>query len=231
VFEIVNAFFKGVHDTAVHNSGFGYIDACSVRYYPESDSMSFGYGDVDRFCVDNKFRRGRFIAEFDGQVFEEGVTVSIVTDSLYVDDLLYEATMEISNSGLNSENLPEYLLIVSSSTVILPDTNKQNGISMEADYLLVWAEGSTTPEIHEDDTYQVEGTASGISSDLYAFSVQIQEPLSNYLDCCWISYGFSQITVPVAQYPTGTIDYISEDGCNNEMHFYFNDNLFYEIIK
>ncbi|NTV83517.1 MAG: hypothetical protein HGA23_04350 [Bacteroidales bacterium] len=231
VFEIINAFFKGIHDTAVINSGFGYIDACSVRYYPDEDSMSYGYGEVDRLCQDNKFRRGRFMANFDGQIFEEGVTAFIVTDSLFVDDLLYEATMEIKNSGLNTDNLPEFQVNVTSSLVILPDTNKVHGISLTADFVMVWDEGYTTPEVHEDDIYLVEGTAAGLSSDLYNFSVQIQDPLRNYLDCYWIMFGYSQITVSEAEYPTGNIDYIMEDGCFNEMYFYFNDNLFYHMIK
>jgi hypothetical protein len=231
VLEIVNAFFKGIHDTAVINSGFGYIDACSVRYYPEGDSMTYGYGTVNRLCQDNKFRRGLFRVMFTGDIFEVGVIANINTDSLFVDDLLYEATMDVENLGSNNNDLQEYTIKVTSSLLILPDTNEVNGVSITTDFSMEWAEGFLTPDVHEDDLYLLSGTATGLSSDLYSFSVIITDPLTNYLDCHWIFSGLSQLTVPEAEYPTGSIDYILSDGCFNEMHFLFNDNLFFEMIK
>jgi hypothetical protein len=96
---------------------------------------------------------------------------------------------------------------------------------------MLWQDGSLTPTIHEDDLYLVSGTAEGISSDGYEFTIAVQEPLYDYIDCFWISQGINQITVPSAAFPTGDIDYILDDGCFNAFHFYFNDNLFYDIIK
>jgi hypothetical protein len=231
ILEIVNAFFKGIHDTLIINNGYGYIDACDVIYYPSENSMIFGYGNVNRLCQDNKFRRGLFNVTFSGQVFLEGVTANIITDSLFVDDFLIEATMEIQNLGINDNNLPEYSLKVISGLIMIPDTTKINGVNLSTDFYMVWAEGSLTPPIHEDDIYLISGTASGVSSDGFEFSVDIQEPITDYVDCFWISQGINQITVPSAEFPTGDIDYITEDGCYNEFHFYFNDNLFYDFIK
>jgi hypothetical protein len=113
----------------------------------------------------------------------------------------------------------------------LQDTNKINGVNIAADFNMVWHEGSLTPAIHEDDIYLISGTASGVSSDGYEFFVETQEPLLNYLDCSWISQGKNKITVPSGEYTSGDIDYITEDGCYNEMHFHFNDNLFFDYIK
>jgi len=230
VLEIVNAFFKGVHDTLVLNLSYGYIDNCDVIYYPADNSMTFRYGEVNRFCQDNKFRRGLFQANFSGQVFEEGVNTNIKTDSLFVDDMLVEANLDIQNLGINDNNLPGYSLKVASCTIMLPDTSN-NIVSISADFIMEWAEGSTTPEIHEDDIYVITGTASGLSSDGFEFSIDIQDSLVDYLDCFWISQGISQITVPAGEFQTGDIDYISVDGCNNEIYFYFNNNLFYDFLK
>lgn len=231
VLEILNAFFKGIHDTVVMNCGFNYIDACSVRYYPESDSMTFGYGEVNRLCQDNKFRRGVYGVKFSGEVFDEGVTADLATDELFVDDMPYASAMVITSLGPNISNHPEYRIQVTSSLLTLPDTTVVNGVSITTDWIMEWSEGYLSPAVHEDDTYMITGIASGISSDLLEFSVEIQEPLRDYLDCHWISTGLNQLTVPSATYTTGTIDYLNEDGCNNEFHFYFNDNLFYEVIK
>ncbi len=231
ILEIVNAFLKGINDTLVLNSNYGFIDYCDVQYFPSENALRFSYGEVNRMCPDNKFRRGLYWANFSGPLFDEGISANIFTDSLFVDNLLVEANMDIKNLGLNSNNLPEYSLTVNSSMIMLPDTAKINGVSITTSYNMVWSQGSATPAIHEDDIYLISGTASGISSNGTDFSVAITESLTNYLDCFWISQGSSQITVPIAEFPTGDIDYIMEDGCNNEIHFYFNDNLFYHFIK
>lgn len=231
ILEIVNSFFKGVNDTLVNNNGYGYIDACDVTYHPNVNLMIFAYGNVNRMCQDNKFRRGLFNANFSGQVFQEGVTATLVTDSLFVDDYPVETTIEIKYLGLNGDNFPEYVLKVNTSLIMLPDTTKINGVSLTTDFLMVWSQGSQTPPIHEDDLYLISGTASGISADGYLFTATVLDSLYDYLDCFWISQGINQITVPSAEFPTGEIDYILVDGCFNEFNFYFNDNLFYDVIK
>jgi hypothetical protein len=104
LFEIVNAFLKGIHDTLVHETGYAYIDFCDVVYNQPENTMKFSYGLVNRLCDDNKFRRGLFCAEFTGVVFNKGVKALITTDSLFVDDFLTEASIEIENLGFNSQN-------------------------------------------------------------------------------------------------------------------------------
>jgi hypothetical protein len=231
ILEIVNSFFKGINDTLVVKYGYGFIDACDVTYYPSQNLIIYAYGNVNRMCQDNKFRRGLFNANFSGPVFQEGVTATIVTDSLFVDDYPVEATIEIQNLGLNGENFPEYSLIVDTSLIMLPDTSKINGISLKTDFLMIWLEGSQTPPIHEDDLFQISGTTAGISTDGYPFTTTVMDPLYDYVDCFWISQGINQITVPSAEFPSGEIDYIIDDGCFNKVYFYFNDNLFYDAIK
>jgi len=114
---------------------------------------------------------------------------------------------------------------------MLPDTTKTTGVKLKTNFILVWAEGSSTPAIHEDDLYLVSGTSSGFSSGGLEFSSEIKDSLYNYVDCFWISRGVHLITIPSAEFRTGDIDYISEDGCFNQIHFYFNENLFYDAIK
>jgi hypothetical protein len=231
IIEIVNSFFKGLNDSLVINNGYGYIDACDVSMRPSTNSINFGYGSVNRLCQDNKFRKGLFYATFTGQLFLDWTIADIETDSLFVDDLLVEAKIQIQNLGMNEDNLPEYSLKVISSNIMLPDTTRINGVKLTTDFLLIWAEGSLTPPIHEDDLYLMTGGSSGFSSDGIEFSTEIQDSLYNYVDCFWISRGINLITVPSAGVKTGDIDYITEDGCFNEMNFYFDGNLFYDIIK
>lgn len=231
ILEIVNAFFKGINDSLVVNHGYGYIDACDVSYHPSDNLIKFGYGPVDRFCEDGKFRKGNFSAIFTGALFQDWTIADIVTDSLFVDDFPVEANIQIKNLGLNENNLPEFSLQVISSDIMLPDTIEKNGVKLTTDYLMVWTEGYLTVPIHEDDLYLISGTAAGTSSDGIEFWTVIQEPLYDNVDCFWISQGIEQITVPSATFPTGDIDYITEDGCFNEVFFYFDENLFYDKMK
>ena len=231
IFEIVNSFFKGVNDSLVVNHGYGFIDACDVSYRPSENSIDFGFGPVDRYCQDGKMRRGLFTATFTGQLFQDWTEANIITDSLFVDDELNEAEIQIQNLGKNDLNLPQFMLKVISSNIMLRDTSKLYGVRLTTEYLLTWAEGSQTVPIHEDDLYMITGGAAGFSGDGIEFSTEIQDPLYDYVDCFWIARGVDQITVPSASVKTGTIDYITEDGCFNEIYFYFNDDLFYDVIK
>jgi hypothetical protein len=231
VLEIFNAFFKGINDTAVINHGYGYIDACDVTLYDDENLMTFGYGPFDRICQDGKFRRGLFSVEFSGTIFAEGVTAHLETDSLFVDDLLVIAIIDITNNGMNQDNKPAYSFKVISANVMLPDTNTVRVVNLTTDFIFSWEQGSSTPTVHEDDIFFNAGTSAGVSSDGYAFSVEIIEPLENYVDCFWISRGMSRITVPAAKIPSGEIDYIDNDGCFNEIHFIFNENLFFDFLK
>lgn len=231
VFEVVNAFFKGVNDSLVNQNGYGYIDNCDVTYLPSIQTLVFGYGTVDRMCQDGKFRRGNFVARFSGPMFEEGVIAHIFTDSLFVDDYPVQLVMDIEYLGLNDTLRPEYTMVIDSSLIMLPDTTKTQGIQIQANFTLTWEQGYSTLPIHEDDMFLVTGTANGISTDNYVFDLSIKSPLRNWLDCYWIYEGVSGIDVTSADFPTGEIDYVIEDGCFNEFYFYFNNSTFYDKIK
>lgn len=231
VLEIFNSFFKGINDTLVLNHGYGYIDACDVTYYEDENRLTFGYGPFNRMCQDGKFRRGMYHADFTGGVFLQGITAHLETDSLFVDDLPVEATIDIVNLGMSPENIPEYSFKVLSSRIVLPDTTMVSFVTFTTDFILDWTQGSSSPAIHEDDIFMISGTSSGVSSDGYNFSVEILDPLENYLDCFWVSQGMSRMTVPAAKIPSGEIDYIADDGCFNEIHFTFNENLFFDFLK
>lgn len=229
IFEVVNAFFKGVYDSLVLTSGYNYIDNCDVSYRVAQNAISYGYGPVDRYCDDNKFRRGSFLASFSGNIFDEGVIAHIETDSLFVDDLLVQIVMDIENLGLNLDNKPEFSMKVTFSDILLPDTTKLIGIKIQTDFTLVWEDGYSTPPIHEDDMFHITGNASGTSTDGYDFTLNLQQPSVNYLDCFWIYEERSQITVPAGVIQSGEI--VKEDTCYNEFFFYFDESKFFDKIK
>jgi hypothetical protein len=229
IFEIVNSFYKGVYDSLVNQNGYNFIDNCDVSYRPAQNALIFGYGNVDRMCADGKFRRGNISATFSGEIFVPNVTAHIETHDLFIDDKAIYVVADLENLGLNGQNLTEFSLVVDTSNIMLPDTTKVTGVKIKLDYLMVWQEGYNTPTHHEDDMFLVTGTASGISTDNYKFSLSIQQPFEDWLDCFWLDNGTSQITVPVASVPTGEI--VKEDTCSNLYYYHFNENTFFDAIK
>jgi hypothetical protein len=230
ILEVMNAFFKGIHDTNVVENGYGYIDNCDVVYIAGEQRLSFGYGDVDRYCQDDKFRRGSFVVNFSGPMFDPGVVGTLQTDSLLVNSNLVDCTILIENMGTGNNGLLVYSVRVTSSLIQIPDTSTYRTTTMQTEYLMEWSQGSSTPGIHEDDIYRISGTASGISSYGHEYSLEITSLLENAIDCFWISQGNSRITVPGATIVDGEIDYIISDGCFNKVYFFFNENQFFDYI-
>jgi hypothetical protein len=228
---VFNLFFEAIHDTALSNSGYAYLQDCSVEMPNNEQYMHFHYGDVDRKCSDSIFRRGTLYANFDGPVFAEGTTAVITTEDFYVEGGLVEASIQVSNLGKTATEKWSYSFKVNNSTISLADTVNPGTITYNTDLVYVWEVGDATWEQVDDDLLTITGSVSGYSIDGDYFSVDVEEDLYDRLDCFWIVTGQSKISIPSATALYGTINYLLEDGCNYEVHFIFNGNLFYEYLK
>jgi hypothetical protein len=229
--EIFNVILKGVTDTAVINSGYGYIDNCSIENFPDENLMHFHYGEVNRWCPDNKFRRGQYYANFSSSGFLPGVTAIITFDSLFVDDALVQGEITITNLGLNADNKFQFSYKVQNGLITKTDSANSFVIGYQTDFTVTWTQGSETPFVHDDDIMVLTGTSSGTSSKNQNFTLSVKEPVYDYFDCNWLVKGIYDITVPGAKVQTGTIDYITDDNCFYQVNFYFEDNLFFEYLK
>jgi hypothetical protein len=74
--------------------------------------------------------------------------------------------------------------------------------------------------------FQMTGIFSGISSGNYGFSGEL-DSLADNLNCPWILDGTIRLIIPGADYTSGTIDFISNDGCSNKMQYNFEGNIIY----
>lgn len=231
LFEVINIYFQGITDSAVLNSRYAYLDNCSIEYLPDADSMHFHYGPVNRWCPDNKFRRGAVYAHFTGPLFTEGSQVSLITDSLFVDDDHIEGQFHSEFLGNDGQGRKRFSISTDSCRVTLKDTLKLSVIRFSCDYTITWVEGAQTPNDHSDDMLAATGTVNGKSTDNYDFQSDITDPLVDFIGCNWIERGIHQISTPSAQVTTGTIDYISDDECNYAVNFYFGESYFYDYLK
>lgn len=227
--EIFNVFFKAVQDTTLISTGYSYIDACGVLR--GVDKLTFDYGQTDRLCPDNKFRRGTFVAVFNGEMFVEGTKATITPDDFFVDGDQVEGLIEIENLGKNTSDKVKYSFKLKTGKITWADTTQISFMQYAIDYQMTWQVGDHTPGIPEDDILTIIGKASGVSTLGDAFNLNINQDLYDRLDCNWIVLGITNLNIPSVQVLNGTIDYILEDDCNYRVNFNFNNNLFYHNLK
>ena len=229
--EIFYLFYKVTNIDSVLNGKYTFIDDCDVRYDAGSNQITFGYGAISRHCYDGKFRRNSYRASFNGNPDAAG-TVSVITfDSLFVNDDLVEGSVNITRLGPGPGNSGEWLVKVNQGTVERYSADDTVKLAYSSDYTFTLVEGGSTPENFDDDLFHVSGSTEGISAGKHSFSTLITDPLEVGLDCFWILAGKHEITVVQSEAGPGTIDYITGDGCNYRVDFYFDDHLFYDYLS
>lgn len=76
-----------------------------------------------------------------------------------------------------------------------------------------------------DITFLMGGTCAGISSKDYSFSATL-DSLKDNINCPWILDGKIHLSIPGAEYSTGIVDFIANDGCSNKMIYTFEGSTF-----
>jgi hypothetical protein len=77
-----------------------------------------------------------------------------------------------------------------------------------------------------DINFLMSGTCGGISSADWGFTASF-DSLNNNIDCPWILDGLINLTIPGDGYTTGTVDFITNDGCSNKMKYNFQGSIIY----
>ncbi len=222
-------FFRSLHDTTLANTGVSDIQTCDVSKSDTSSEIRYSYGNYPRFCDDGMHRQGDYYAILTGDMNSTGGKALITFDSLLVEfDMEIRGNMEVENLG-DIAGKPTYSLKITGGAIVKPDTinHKLDIILYNTDFIVTWQEGYQTPFLPDDDLLLIEGTSSGRTIDQNDFFLTVKEPIYNALNCFWMQQGIYEITVPGANKTLGTIDYITEDGCNYAVDFYFDNNRFY----
>jgi hypothetical protein len=74
--------------------------------------------------------------------------------------------------------------------------------------------------------FLMNGNCEGISSNGFRFSA-VFDSLTDNINCPWILDGLIHLTIPDGGYTSGTVDYITNDGCSNKMKYDFEGSIFY----
>jgi hypothetical protein len=131
-----------------------------------------------------------------------------------VDSIKLEGNLKITNTG--NANLRQFNFDVSGGKLTAPNGNYTRWNSHKE---ITQVEGLATPEIHIDDVFGVNGSASGeIKTNSFATSWEsnITEPLRKRYSCSWLSKGIVKIIrhnlspdskwIGILNYGNGTCD-------------------------
>ncbi len=166
------------------------------------------FGAVNCVGVDGRARRGKILAQFDGNYPDQGTVINISFQEYFVNDHRIAGSKQITNMGLNAAGNRVFKIEVNGSVI------KPGGLyfTWNSVRFREWKEGSATPLNPLDDLYVITGSTSGINTDGTSFSFSIIKPLVRRLLCNWFECGAIELTQPGV--PKITIDF-GNTGCDN----------------
>ena len=227
--QIFNIFFMVVSDSVLKETGSKNIFGANCTYQ-NTNGIVYVIDFLDYYtsCPDDKVRKGIITATLDKDFSEVDAVATLVFSNYVVNDLMLDGNNTISNSGLSLSNMQMYEHTIPSATLTLYDTVSHGSFHWESSKIFTWVEGMGTPDNHDDDVFEITGTANGADLDDVSFSAYIDEPLGDYFNCRWIRTGKTNLSTPGLDVKSGYIDYIGEDTCTNQVMYYFNGNPFYD---
>ena len=177
--------------------------------FPRIITIDFG----DEGCTMSRMneeivKKGKIIVEVTDSFMNQGATRTVTFVDFYVNDNLIEGTRLMANNGPNADGYYEFTMQLQNGKVTTPE-----GVEIEREYTRTrtWISGDDTPRYHWDDEFLIEGNESGLTSDGFAFTGTITEPLFKARNCPWFKSGVIATTVGEDEI---VIDY-GEGECDN----------------
>lgn len=177
--------------------------------FPRIITIDFG----DEGCSTSRMnediiKKGKIVVEITDQFMNQGATRTVTFVDFYVNDNLIEGTRLMANNGPNADGFYEFTLQLQNGKITTAE-----GVVIEREYTRTrtMIAGDDTPRYHWDDEFLVEGNGSGTTSDGFAFTNTITEPLYRARNCPWIKAGVTTTTVGEDEI---VIDY-GEGECDN----------------
>ncbi len=218
---IFNMIVKAQTDAALKANHVARIDSAQVTYNTNEDEFVFEYSG--KMCQDSARRSGKFEAEFDSSFLRPGSATMVLFDNYYDGTDLINGMDSIVYNGITSGNRMVFTNYVKNGMILKGLTNNAMITWSSENQFITNANSFTQPG---DIIFLVGGTCAGISSKGYRFSASL-DSLTDNINCPWILDGIIHLVIPDAGITTGTVDFITNDGCNNKMKYTFEENTFY----
>jgi len=215
-----NLLLRANLDSMIMNTGHGIIDQAIVAYLKPENTFNILYSG--KRCADSAVRNGLISIRLSGNFFTKG-TVSRVTFKGYSEDYhLFTGSDSLVNQGSS----PAGFLVMASfidSLIIYKDSTGNiywySSLVYNIPPMIKLPPDSNTP-------VNITGSAHGISSHSYNYSLQITSPLINDLNCPWFRDGIMQVSISGVDVPSGTIRFMNRTKCDNRVTYDFEGNLF-----
>ncbi|MFM2207539.1 MAG: hypothetical protein RL213_1514 [Bacteroidota bacterium] len=171
--------------------------------------------DFGASCIGNDSveRKGKIITDYTGDIFNEGVVITISFENYYVNGRHIEGTRTITNLGINDAGNMHWQVVASNMKSTDP-TGEWRSWNSTRDREMI--QGFGTPDI-SDDVFLINGTADGAFSDGNTFSANILN-LKRDFACSWIQEGY---IIGLIRGKVYSVDFGRD--CDNEVTITFPD--------
>lgn len=160
------------------------VDSTNISSFPKKVEIDFGSGCPD---IDGRVRKGKIRAEFSSRWSLTGARVTINFVNYYVDNVLFEGVIEMTNNGNYS-----YTTIVDRGKVT--SSSPAYTIEYECNQTTRWISGYNTDSLATDDIYEISGTAKGVNRKGQSYTTVIMQTLKKDMSCKWITKGQVELT-------------------------------------
>jgi len=218
---IFNMIVKAQINPALKANHVTWIDSAWVSYNTSESEFVFEFSG--KMCQDSVQRSGKFEAEFDSSFLKPGSTTMVLFDNYYDGTNRIDGTDSIVYNGITTGKRMVFTNYIEHGTILKGSANYTTITWSSERQFSTDANSFAQPG---NIIFLMEGTCTGISSKDYSFSATL-DTLTDNINCPWILGGIIHLSIPGSGYTTGTVDFITNDGCSNKMKYTFEGNTFY----
>ena len=170
------------------------VGECPVVTYKEPkgtypNTMTLDFKDHCK-CRPNDLRTGFVIVEQSGPMDTPGSSWLIHFDHFSINDVEFDASIELTVKTM-SNGIEVFTSETHEGEVHWPDGSVFT-LEMEEEMTLI--KGGNTPEILEDDVFEITGKGTGISMTKTPFILEVVDPLVRTHGCVYIRQGKLHVT-------------------------------------
>jgi len=183
---VVDDFLFGSNKSIENDCAVITIAPADTLNWPKT--ITIDYGDTNCLGKDNRYRRGKIIAQLPHRISDTLSFINIGFDSFYLNDNKMLGTIKYTNTGLNAENFNTFEIEISNAAVITSRgtiywSSSQNYVY---DFL-------NTPGPHLVNMLEATGEATGQLTNGRSFKARVIAPLFSVLSCPFIMSGLIEI--------------------------------------
>ncbi|MCT4561602.1 MAG: hypothetical protein N4A41_09505 [Crocinitomicaceae bacterium] len=144
--------------------------------------ITVDYGSTNCLCEDGRYRRGKVYIDYNGgNYYAIGNVIVFTTDNFYVND------NKIQGKRVVRHPAQDQWTIEADATITF--TDNAGTATWKSERTRIQTGGQSTPLNIFDNTYEITGSATGITAQGRGYEIEISSPLLIQLNCRYIKSG------------------------------------------